>query len=79
MGGCELDLRHAAIDGEAVIDVFALWGGIDIRVPENWTVVSRVTPVLGGVDDKTRPAAGASLHRLVLRGFVVMAGVEVKN
>src|SRR5215217_5506495 len=80
MGGCELDLRHAAIEGEAVIDVFALWGGIEIRVPDDWTVVSRVTPILGGVDDKTRPPqAAASRHRLVLRGFVVMAGVEVKN
>jgi predicted membrane protein len=79
MGGCELDLRHAAIDGEAVIDVFALWGGVEIRVPEEWTVVSRVTPLLGGVDDKTRPPQGSSKHRLVLRGFVIMAGVEVKN
>jgi Domain of unknown function (DUF5668)/Cell wall-active antibiotics response 4TMS YvqF len=79
MGGCELDLRKAAIDGEAVIDVFALWGGIEIRVPEDWTVESRIVPVLGGVDDKTRPPLGATRHRLVLNGFVVMAGVEVKN
>jgi predicted membrane protein len=79
MGGCELDLRQAAINGEAVIEVFGLWGGIEIRVPEDWTVVSRVVPVLGGVDDKTRPPQGASRHRLVLRGFIVMAGVEVKN
>jgi hypothetical protein len=80
MGGCELDLRHAAIDGEAVIEVFALWGGIEVRVPEDWTVVSRITPILGGVEDKTRPPqAAASRHRLVLRGFIVMAGVEIKN
>ena len=79
MGGCEIDLRHASIDGEAVIDVFALWGGIEIRVPPDWTVVSRITPILGGVDDKTRPPQAASRHCLVLRGFVVMAGVEVKN
>ena len=79
MGGCEIDLRHASIEGEAVIDVFALWGGIEIRVPPDWTVVSRITPILGGVDDKTRPPQGASRHCLVLRGFVVMAGVEIKN
>jgi len=42
-------------------------------------VVSRVTPILGGVDDTTRPPQGATRHRLVLRGFVVMAGVEIKN
>lgn len=79
MGGCELDLRQAAIDGEAVLDVFAMWGGIEIRVPEDWTVVGRVTPLLGGFDDKTRPAQGASAHRLVIRGFAIMGGIEVKN
>jgi predicted membrane protein len=79
MGGCEIDLRHASIDGEAVIDIFALWGGVELRVPPDWTVVSRVTPILGGVDDTTRPPQGATRHRLVLRGFVVMAGVEIKN
>jgi predicted membrane protein len=80
MGGCEIDLRKAQINGEAVIDVFALWGGIEIRVPEDWTVIGQVTPFMGGFDDKTRPSAhGASVHRLVVRGFITMAGVEVKN
>jgi predicted membrane protein len=79
MGGCELDLRNAAIDGEAVIEVFALWGGIEIRVPDDWTVVSHVSPIMGGIEDKTRPPQGATRHRLVIRGIVMMAGVEVKN
>jgi hypothetical protein len=79
MGGCELDLRKAAINGEAVIDVFAMWGGIEIRVPEDWTVVSHIVPLMGGVDDKTRPPQAATAHRLTLRGFVLMAGVEIKN
>jgi predicted membrane protein len=79
LGGCELDLRHAAIDGEALIDVFAMWGGIEIRVPEDWTVVSHITAVLGGVDDQTRSIQAAGRHRLVLRGFISMAGVEIKN
>jgi hypothetical protein len=41
--------------------------------------VSQIAPVLGGVDDTTRPPHGASRHRLVLRGVVVMAGLEIKN
>lgn len=79
MGGCEIDLRQASIDGEASIDLFAMWGGIEIRVPEDWTVISRVVPLLGGVEDKTRPPQGATTHRLVLRGFAIMGGIEVKN
>lgn len=79
LAGCELDLRNAAIDGEAVLEIFALWGGIEIRVPDDWTVVSRVTPVLGGVEDTTRPPQGIGRHRLILRGVVVMAGVEIKH
>lgn len=82
MGGCEIDLREASIapGTEAVIDVFAFWGGIEIRVPEDWTVVSRVTPLMGGLEDKTRPtSSGAAAKRLVLRGIAFMGGVGVKN
>jgi predicted membrane protein len=79
MGGCEIDLRQAAIDGEATLELFAMWGGIELRVPEDWTVISRVVPLLGGVEDKTRPPQGAVTHRLVLRGFAIMGGIEVKN
>lgn len=79
MGGCEIDLRQAAIHGEAVIDVFAMWGGIEIRVPENWTVIGRVLPLMGGFEDATRPPKDATGHRLIVRGVVLMGGVEVKN
>ena len=79
MGGLEIDLRHARIEGEAVLNVFAMWGGIDIRVPEDWTVIGRVTPLLGGVEDKTRQPNVATSQRLVIRGFVIMGGIDIKN
>ena len=82
MGGCEIDLRQASIapGTEAAIDCFAFWGGIDIRVPEDWTVVLGVTPLMGGVEDKTRAAnQGAAGKRLHVRGFAIMGGVVVKN
>lgn len=80
MGGVELDLRHAQIaDGEeAVIDAFALWGGVEITVPENWRVVGQVMPLLGGFENKTRSTNGTG-PTLILKGAAVMGAVEVKN
>jgi predicted membrane protein len=79
MGGCEIDLRQAAIHGEAVIDIFAMWGGIEIRVPDGWRVIGRVTPIMGAFEDTTRPPHGETTHTLVVRGVVLMGGVDVKN
>jgi predicted membrane protein len=79
MGGCEVDLRRASIaQEEAVVDVFAFWGGVSLRVPEEWEVVNRVNVFLGGIEDKAHPTPGAK-QRLVLTGTVIMGGAEVKN
>jgi hypothetical protein len=81
MGGCEIDLRKASMapGSEAIVDVFAFWGGIDLKVPEDWTVVLRAMPLMGGIDDKTRPPQGSPERRLVIRGIVLMGGVSIKN
>lgn len=80
MGGCEIDLTGAGIaDGEAVVDVFALWGGVVIRVPREWAVSGRVMPLLGGFEDKTAPPVSGAAPRLVVKGLAIMGGVEVKN
>jgi predicted membrane protein len=83
MGGCDIDLRDADIQGEEmVIDVFALMGGIDIKVPESWQVTLRGLPVMGGFGDKTsggRPGVSSPAKRLLVKGTAIMGGVEVKN
>lgn len=80
MGGCEIDLRESEIKGdEAVIDVFAVWGGIEIRVPMGWSVSVQAMPIMGGVDDKTYPQKEGQRKRLVITGNIVMGGVEIKN
>jgi hypothetical protein len=79
MGGCEIDLRRAAMPGGvATLEVFTLWGGIDIRVPEDWSVVSRGFAFMGGFEDNTRHPA-VPTAQLIIRGAAVMGGVEIKN
>jgi hypothetical protein len=80
MGRCEIDLRAAAITPphEPVLEVFALWGGIEVRVPPDWTVVSHVDPIMGGYEDATQPPKEET-KRFVIRGTVIMGGIEVTN
>ena len=78
LGGCELDLREASIVKEAVINFFAIWGGINIKVPPDWTVVLNGTPLMGGFSEKTVTPPDAS-KRLVITGYAIMGGVEVRN
>lgn len=80
MGGIKLDLTSARMEGDrAVIEVFAFWGGVEIYVPPDWTVSSEVTTLLAGFIDKRRPTSVVPTKHLVIKGMVVMAGVEIKN
>jgi hypothetical protein len=83
MGGVELDLRQAWLAPEgAVLYATAFMGGVEVRVPEDWDVVVRGTPFLGGFEDKTRPtpAGGANGRpRLVVRGTAMFGAVVIRN
>lgn len=78
MGGCELDLRSSSINGDAVLNVFAMFGGITLKVPADWTVVMLGTPLLGGFEEKTVLPQDAS-KRLIIKGYAIMGGLEVRN
>jgi predicted membrane protein len=80
MGSCAIDLRDASIVSphEPVLEVFAMWGSIEVRVPTDWTVVSHVDPIMGGYEDSTRPAKEAT-KRFIVRGTVLMGGIEIRN
>ena len=58
--------------------MLAFWGGIGVTVPRQWSVVNRVTPILGGYEDRTSSAPDGA-PRLIIRGSAIMGGIEVRN
>jgi hypothetical protein len=80
MGGCEIDLRDCGSEGgPAEINTFAFWGGIEIRVPDDWEVQVKGLAILGGFGDETRTAEGEGRKILIVSGTAIMGGVDVKN
>ena len=81
MGGCDMDLRSAEIEGpEVEITAFAFWGGINIIVPEGFDVDLRGFSFMGGRSLRLKdvPIVPGS-PRIIVRGFAVMGGIEVKS
>jgi len=82
-GGADIDLRKAALaDGDVTLNLSAIFGGIEIKVPENWQILVDGTAILGGVEDKTGAGAADSSEgqpRLHVRAVAIFGGVEVKH
>jgi predicted membrane protein len=84
-GGVEVDFRSADIEGEeANIYVEAIFGGVEITVPERWIVIFQGQSVFAGYSDETRQplpdAPGAPPRKtLILHGRAVFGGISVKN
>lgn len=92
LGGVELDLRNAVIpDGETILDLTAIMGGIDVRVPSGLNVIADGFAVLGGVEILGRNSGGiiGSLRSehpadnqaktLVIQARAVLGGIDVKR
>jgi predicted membrane protein len=80
MGGAEIDLRSAKLASHgATVDVFAMFGGVELIVPEGWRVIGKVTPILGGFEDGTVPPLDPAAPTLTVQGMAIMGGVEVNH
>ena len=82
-GGLELDLRGARVEvDQAVIDVNAMFGGVKITVPDNWTVDVKGFGMFGAFEDKTIPARlepNVKTQHLVVTGVCIFGGAVVCN
>ena len=66
--------------GETYIDLDCSWGGVEIYVPSDWTVVFKCNAFFGGCDDKRWQNGNINKESvLVIRGTLSFGGLEVKD
>jgi hypothetical protein len=82
-GGYEIDLRGSQIQGEsAVLELNCIFGGAEVKIPRNWSVIMKGVGVFGAFVDSAEqpdPSVVLNIKRLVVRGGAIFGGVEIKN
>lgn len=77
-GGVECDLRGAVIENDAVIEVSAVFGGVDIIVPDNVNVKVYSNSIFGGVDNKKRAPYIEGAPTIHINASCMFGGADVK-
>lgn len=77
-GGSDIDLSESKpIDG-ATIEVFTMFGGCDITVPNDWQLEIDTVAVFGGFSDK-RKTITTTGPRVVIKGVMIFGGGDLKS
>jgi predicted membrane protein len=80
-GGLKLDLRRTSIaEGETIVNMKVMFGGIEIFVPYDWIVVVQVDNVFSGVVDyRSNQHNYDNTKKLIVTGSCTFSGIEIKN
>ena len=80
MGGAEINLSQADIQGSASLDITQIMGGTKLIVPSNWEVRSQLTSVFGNIEDKRQNIGNTDPQKvLIIDGTSVFGGIEIRN
>ena len=77
-GGIKCDLTNAKIKEDVVINATSIFGGIDIKVPENVQVKTKTTPVFGGTSNKVVNKKDSKEKTIYVNSTCVFGGVDIK-
>lgn len=76
-GGVTLDLHDAIVTRDIVINCTAVFGGIDIMVPNTAQIKISGTPIFGGIKNETRNNPSAE-HVIYINVICMFGGVTIK-
>ena len=77
-GSIELDLRQAYIDKDVIIDATAIFGGIEIKVPEHIHVQLNATSIFGGVDNDHKNTHTQQEITLYKNTNCIFGGIDIE-
>ncbi|WP_433858045.1 DUF1707 SHOCT-like domain-containing protein [Streptomyces kronopolitis] len=78
-GSVEIDLTEAVFPQQQVqINATSIFGSVDIRVPENVTLRSNGSGVLGSFEVKTNDAEDADAPQVLVNGLAVLGSVDAR-
>ncbi|WP_323139149.1 MULTISPECIES: DUF1707 SHOCT-like domain-containing protein [Streptomyces] len=78
-GSVEIDLTEAVFPQQQIqINVTAIFGSVEIRVPENITLRSSGSGILGSFEVETHEAGDADAPQVHVNGYAVLGSVEAK-
>jgi predicted membrane protein len=79
-GGVEIDLSQADFEEKVVLESVQIFGGATLIVPPTWQVRSEAVAIFGGIEDKRKQVVPTTPEKiLVLDGFVMFGGIEIKS
>ena len=78
-GGVSLDLRSAKFEKDTVIKAFALFGGIDIMVPEDVKVKLKSSFIFGGISDDRKSASEKGKYTIYIDAAGGFGGVTITD
>ena len=75
-----MDFTQAKLaEDKATLELTAVFGGIDIWVPNDWKVVVDSSSLFGGVEDKHRTVPSSETKAtLFIRATALFGGIEIK-
>ena len=77
-GSVKCDLTGSVIDHDVVVDCCAVFGGIDVIVPENYRVKICANSIFGGVSEEKPHNKQEGAVTVYINGSCVFGGVSVK-
>ncbi|MGM9641136.1 MAG: LiaF domain-containing protein [Faecousia sp.] len=77
-GGYKCDLRNAVLESDCVLQATAVFGGIDIFVPDHINVKVSSNSIFGGVSNKTSHCQNENAVTLYIKANCLFGGVEIK-